>query len=123
MMASYFDTLIEMPSEAFARLRQRVAELLPSITAPPVYDNSPAAADDYRFRSAVREALTEQWEAFTAEQRVRIYFPAVCPVGERIELPQRGTATVERYELSPDFNLVVTYRLADGSLFRWEHWD
>ena len=123
MMASYLDTLTEMPGEPFARLRQRAAELLPSITADPVYDNAPGAAADYRFRRALRQALAEQWEDFTDEQRVRIYFPAVRPVGERIELPQRGTATIERYELSPDFDLVVTYRLADGSLFRWEHWD
>ena len=122
-MASYLDTLSDMPAEAFARLRQRIAELLPSIAAHSAYDNYPAAGEDYRLRRALEQALTEQWAAFTDEQRVRLYFPSTRSVGERVELPQRGTATVVRHELSPRFGLFVTYRLADGSLFRWEHFD
>ena len=119
-MTTYLDTLSDLPLAAFMRLRQRVAEIQPSITGVP---SCAPAADDFRFRRALEQALTEQWSAFNDEQRVRIYFPGARSVGERVELPQRGTATIERQELSPRFGLFVTYRLADGSLFRWEHFD
>jgi hypothetical protein len=112
-----------MPPEAFHRLRQRVAELLLSMTAHSAHDSDPAAAEHHRLKRALEQALTEQWADFTDEQRVRIYFPGVRPIGEQVELPQRGTATIIRHELSPRFGLFVTYRLADGSVFRWEHFD
>jgi hypothetical protein len=71
----------------------------------------------------VEQVITEQWNILTPEERLLIRFPSVQNVGEKFEIPKRGTGTIIRRELTPRFGIEMVFQLEDGSFFKWEFID
>jgi hypothetical protein len=76
-----------------------------------------------RLIRCIETALEENWTRLSEDEKVRIRFPAATAIGEKIEIANRGLCEIVRYELTKRFGLRVTYKLPNGNLFAWEHFD
>jgi hypothetical protein len=76
-----------------------------------------------RFIRCLETALEENWNILSEDEKVKIRFPAATGIGQKVEIRNRGLCEMVRYELTKRFCLRVTYKLPDGSMFAWEHWD
>ena len=73
--------------------------------------------------ACVEQVITEQWDSLTPEERLLTRFPTVQEVGERFEVPKRGTGVIIRRELTRRFGVEMVFQLQDGSFFKWEFID
>jgi hypothetical protein len=78
---------------------------------------------DLELKLCVERVISDQWESLTPEERLLTRFPTVQAVGERVEIPKRGTGIVIRRELTRRFGIEMVFTLQDGSVFKWEFID
>jgi len=71
----------------------------------------------------LEKALEENWDELSENEKVRLRFPATRAIGEKVEIPNRGLCKIVRYELTKRFGLRATYKLENGNMFAWEHFD
>jgi hypothetical protein len=111
------------PSTA-ASLREQVQRMLETGVCHHLLPKMPKEyQDDLELKLCVERVITDQWESLTPEERLLTRFPTVQEVGERFEIPKRGTGTVIRRELTRRFGIEMVFTLQDGSLFKWEFLD
>lgn len=121
LVSRWFDSLPGVSPDTLARVRTEVQRKMESGACRHLLPKaSPEVLAGYELQCCVEAAITEQWDSLTPDERLLIRFPTTRQVGEHVELPKRGVGTIIRRELTPRFGVLLTFRLADGSLFPWE---
>ena len=120
----WFDALSGISPDTLARIRDRVQQkmdigacrdLIPQL---PVEDRAGA-----ELQACVEQAIEDQWDTLTPEERLLIRFPTTRKIGEQVDLPKRGLGTIVARELTRRFGILLTFRLADGAVFSHEFFD
>ena len=87
----------------------------------------PQLSIEYRagaeLQACIEQAIEDECDTLTSDERLLIRFPTARKIGERVDLPKRGVATVVKRELTKRFGILLTFRLADGSLLTDEFFD
>jgi hypothetical protein len=124
-MESYLKDVSGVSEKTLNLIRNRVEHLMAEGACLNEYPQglSKEEQEGARFLRCVETTLEENWDKLSEDEKVRIRFPAVKVVGEKMQIPDRGLCEIVRYELTRRFGLRVTYRLPDGNLFVWEHFD
>jgi hypothetical protein len=124
-MDNYWKNVVGVSDKALNPIRNRVEQLMLEGACLNEYpQGGPKLAEEHaRFIRCVETALEENWDELSEDEKVKIRFPVTKAIGEKVEIPNRGVCEIVRYELTKRFGLRVTYKLRDGSMFAWEHWD
>ena len=75
------------------------------------------------FQIIMAEIIKEQWSKIPKEDRLLLCFPAAANIGDSFEIPKRGKGTILRRELTKRLGMEMTFRMEDGSIFKWEFFD
>ena len=124
LVRSWFGSVLGVAPETLERLRAEVFSKLETGACRHLLPKMPAehlAAAELQV--CVEQVITEQWDTLTPEDRLLTRFPSVQAVGATVEIPKRGKGVVIRRELTRRFGIEMVFRLADGSMFKWEFID
>ena len=124
LVSKWFDSLRDVSGDTLARIRGNVQQ---KMDAGACKDQIPQLPIEYRagaeLQACVEQAIEDDWDTLTPDERLLIRFPTTRKIGEQVELPKRGVGTVIRRELTKRFGILLTFRLADGSQFTHEFFD
>jgi len=124
-LARWFSHLPGVSPDVASRLQSRVQSKLDAgACRNPVPVATPEIDADYELRACVRQALLEEWDLLSPEERLLICrHPYTQRIGEHIRVPNRGEGTVVAQELTTRLSVLTTVRLANGSLLNWEFYE
>jgi hypothetical protein len=124
VVGKWFDSLEDVSGDTLARIRAKVQQ---KMDAGACRDLIPLLPVEYRtgaeLQACVEQAIEDDWDTLTPDERLLIRFPTTRKIGEKVELPNRGVGTLIRRELTKRFGILLTFRLEDGSLFTHEFFD
>jgi hypothetical protein len=119
-----FSSVKNVSPKTVARLKVQVQNKLEAGVGQHLFSKiSPKYKFDLQLKHCVKEVIREQWDSLTPEERLLILFPTVQPVGERFEIPKRGTGIIIQRELTRQFRVEMVFQLQDGSFFKHEFID
>jgi hypothetical protein len=120
----WFASVHGIASETSARLRELVQRELEAGACRHLLPKMPPEhLPGVELQTCVEQVITEQWDLLTPEERLLNRFPTVQAVGERFEIPKRGTGLIIRRELTRRFGVEMVFELPDGSFFKREFID
>jgi hypothetical protein len=120
----WFASVRGISPETATRLREQVQRKLETGACRRLLPKMPAEyLPGVELQKCVEQVITEQWDSLAPEERLLTRFPTVQAVGERVEIPKRGTGVVIRRELTRRFGIEMVFQLPDGSFFKWEFID
>ncbi|HSY10499.1 MAG TPA: hypothetical protein VK840_06245 [Candidatus Dormibacteraeota bacterium] len=124
-MENYWKNINGVSEKTLNFVRNRVEKLMAEGACLNEYPQglSKEEQEGARFIRCIETALEENWNRLSEDEKVRIRFPAATAIGQKVEIRNRGLCEIVRYELTKRFGLRVTYKLPDGNMFAWEHWD
>jgi hypothetical protein len=120
----WFASVQGVAPETVARLRQQVQRKLETGASRHLLPKMPVEyLPGAELQACVEQVITEQWDSLAPEERLLTRFPTVQAVGERFEIPKRGSGVIIRRELTRRFGVEMVFQLQDGSFFKWEFID
>jgi hypothetical protein len=120
----WFAAVRGIAPETAARLQAEVERKLETGACRHLLPKMPAEhLPGVELRTCVEQVITEQWDSLTPEERLLARFPTVQAIGERFEIPKRGTGVIIRRELTRRFGVKMVFQLQDDSFFTWEFID
>jgi hypothetical protein len=124
-MDNYWKNVVGVPDKTLSRIRKRVEQLVSEGACLNEHPkgSSKLAEGHARFIRRLESTLEENWDELSEDEKVKIRFPVTKPIGEKVDIPNRGLCEIVRYELTKRFGLRVTYKLVNGNMFTWEHID
>jgi hypothetical protein len=125
LLARWFSELKGVSPDAIARVRAKVENKLAAGACRNMMPLAPAEfLFSYELRACVEQALREEWDSLTGEERLLISrHPSARLTGARVQLPNQTVGTVISQELTKRMGVLVTVRLPDGTPFGWEFYD
>jgi hypothetical protein len=124
LVSRWFDSLRDVSAHTLTQIRGKVQQKMSAGACRHLIPQLPV---EYRagaeLQACVEQAIEEEWDTLTSDERRLIRFPTTRKIGEQVELPKRRVGTVIRRELTTRFGILLTFRLADGSLFTEEFFD
>src|SRR3979490_3357852 len=77
----------------------------------------------YDVEAGIERVLSDEWDTFSAEEGLHLRWPRCPAVGDRPDIPNRGTGTIVRQQLTRRFGVEVVFQMQDGSMLQWEFID
>ena len=123
----YFDRLYNISKPALEMIRPKILEkfLSRSCKGNLPQSNIPEKIFIHsELDGCIEETLTELWNLIQPEERLEIRFPGSHLSREKpVDIPNKGKGTLVRQELTRQFGIMCTFKMADGSFFAWEFFD
>ncbi len=118
----WFNQLAGVSPETIARVRAKAQSKLDAGANRNVMPMAtPELLADYELRACVEQALLEEWDTLSGEERLIICrHPGARRIGDQVRLPNRTPGVVISQELTRRLSVLVTVRLSNGSTFDWE---
>jgi hypothetical protein len=125
LLGNWFSLIKNVPPQTVAKVKEEVRHKLESGFGRHIFEKmQPEYRLDSQFKYCLEETIREQWNDLKPEERLLIRFPSgIQGIGEKIEIPNRGTGVLIRRVLTERFGIEMVFQMQDGSFFKYEFID